>query len=612
MSIDNFLGTAPNRQQLAWQAMGMYAFIHFTVNTFTGREWGDGTEPEDIFNPTELNCDQWCKVISEAGFKGVVLTAKHHDGFCLWPSKYTKHSVASSKWRKGKGDVVGELAKSAKKFGLKLGLYLSPWDRHEKTYGSGEKYNRFYRNQLKELFETYGGKNGEDIFIAWFDGACGEGPNGKVQVYDYDGCVKVIRKYAPNAAIFGQMGDHRDIRWCGNESGYAGNPNWATMNTYVDANHNHDLQHGVPNGKFWWPSEVDVSIRPGWFYHAAEDSRVRSLESLLDIFYNSVGRGSCLHLNFPPDQRGLIHENDVARVQEWKLVLDKTFAEDFCDGAESMSSSEWEVTVEFGKKRLLNIIRLSEDTRFGQRVAAFKVDFRNEKGEWELLAEDQTISFSKLLRTKAVKTDAIKVTVLEALDVPYLQELGAYYQPPLLFAPQIARDCDGNITLSSSQNVDMYYTLDGSAPNKKSEKYTGPIKAAEAGTIRAVAVLPKGVKNSWPEIKSKPESMLRFGIAGKGIKVIREKSRIGVDTGKKRPVSGFILTEGQRMMGASGAYKFYAGKQLVAEGNFDNIHNNPIPQIVEFKQPVEARTCYLEAVDSNRSAENAKIMLEVF
>ena len=672
-------GATPTRQQLAWQNMGMYAFIHFTVNTFTGREWGDGTESEDTFHPTRMDCEQWCRIIRDAGFKGVVLTAKHHDGFCLWPSRYTTHSVQYSTWRDGKGDVVGELAKAAKKYGLKLGLYLSPWDRHEKTYGSGEPYNEFYRNQLRELLTTYGGPNGEDLFITWFDGACGEGPNGKVQVYDYDKAAAIIRECAPNAVIFGHMGDHRDIRWCGNERGYAGSPNWATLNEYRDVSGDDGLQHGDVNGRHWWPSEVDVSIRPGWFYHPEEDAQVHSLEHLLDIWYHSVGRGSSLNLNFPPDRRGLIHENDAERIHEFKIVLDKTFSVNFAAGASVRASNErgpdfrgermtdgspdtfWapedgvtecEAVLELGKIRRLNVVSLKEYTQLGERVAAFSIEYRTPSGEWEKLIDDTTISFRKILRTETVETNALKLKITNALACPCIQEFSAYYQPPLRFAPVIARETDGTITLTAPSNeVRIHYTLDNSVPDADSPEYTGPFRIREAGILRAISVLRPGVENAYPEIRSNPESLLRFGVAMDEWRVLGADSEydwnnrkenllssdrklwltgkdtpyphwIAVDTGKKQQIRGLIVTPPKTAecdMGPVFRYRILVGdtpetiETPVAEGTFDNIRNNPLPQIVNFPSPVSARCFRFEALESaNGSCYAGLTRIELF
>lgn len=658
-------GATPNRQQLAWQEMGMYAFLHFTVNTFTGREWGDGTEPEDCFNPSELDCGQWCRIIAEAGFKGAVLTAKHHDGFCLWPSKYTTHSVRYSKWRDGKGDVVGDFVRAAKQYGLKVGLYLSPWDRHEKTYGSGEAYNEFYANQLRELLTNYGGPGGRDIFITWFDGACGEGPNGKVQEYDFERSYAVIRECAPEAVIFGHMGEHRDLRWCGNERGFAGSPNWATIEEYRMAL----LQNGTPGGRYYWPSEVDVSIRPGWFYHRYDDVLVHSLEHLLDIWYHSVGRGSCLNLNLPPDTRGLIHEQDERRVRELKAVLDRTFREDFAAGAAVSASDErcgdfragnltdgsgetyWathdgvtqaEAVVELGAVRKLNVILLKEYSQLGERVSEFEVEYRTEDGGWRTLVKDTTISFRKILRTPTVETGALKLKITGALACPCIQEFGAYYQPPILFAPVIRRSPDGTVTLScQTGSARIHYTLDGSQPTVHSPCYSAPVQVREAGMIRAISVFPDGMANEYPEITAAPESALRFGVAADEWRVLAADSEdsetpkesvirsddsfwrtapevpyphfLTVDTGKRQMIRGFLLTPTDEPYWPIARYRILVGDSpesvdtVVREDSLDNTENNAGVQTIVLDRPVEARYFRFEALESAKGIPVAAV-----
>lgn len=660
-------GATPSRQQLAWQEIGMYAFLHFTVNTFTGREWGDGTEPEDIFNPTELDCEQWCRIIAGAGFKGAVLTAKHHDGFCLWPSKYTTHSVRYSKWRNGRGDVVGDFVKAAKKYGLKVGLYLSPWDRHEKSYGSGEAYNEFYANQLRELLTNYGGPGGEDIFITWFDGACGEGPNGKVQVYDFERSCAVIRECAPDAVIFGHMGDHRDLRWCGNERGFAGSPNWATIDEYRQDL----LQNGTPGGRHYWPSEVDVSIRPGWFYHKYDDALVHSLEHLLDIWFHSVGRGSCLNLNLPPDPRGLIHEQDERRVQELKLVLDRTFRENFAAGAPASASNErgdgfraanltdgsdttcWatddsvtqaEAVIELGAARRLNVVKLREHSPLGERVAEFEIEYRTASGEWRTLIKDTTISFRKILRTPTVETDALKLKITRSLACPCIQEFAAYYQPPILFAPTIRRTSDGTITLACrTENAELHYTFDGTQPTAASPRYRAPIPVREAGMIRAISRFPDGVANEYPEITTAPETALRFGIAADGWRVLSADSedpenpkenairsdntlwlsaenapfphQLTIDTGRMQTIHGFIFTPPDEPHWPIARYRILTGdspetiRDVVVEDSFDNTENNAGVQIIPLAHPVEARFFRFEALESAKCIPAAAVKL---
>ena len=657
-------GAVPSRQQLLWQEMGMYAFIHFGINTFTGREWGDGSESEDLFQPTEMNCEQWCRILREAGFKGVVLTAKHHDGFCLWPSRFTTHSVQSSKWRGGCGDVVGDLAAAARKYGLKLGVYLSLWDRHEKTYGQGEPYNEFYLAQLRELLGAFGGENGRDIFIVWFDGACGEGPNGKRQQYDFSGIADLIHELAPEAVILGHLGEYRDIRWCGNEKGFAGSPNWATLNDY-SKEPGGGLLNGHVNGKHWWPSEVDVSIRPGWFYHPEEDPLVHSLEHLLEIFYHSVGRGSCLNLNIPPDRRGLIADPDAERLHEFHLVLKRTFEHNLAAGAEVTVSSErapdfrgdrmtdgnpetfWavedgvtecEAVFELGEIRRLNVVSLKEHTQLGQRVEAFSVDFRNSSGEWEKLLEDSTISFRKILRTKTVETPALRLRITRSLACPCIREFSVYYQPPILSAPSISRDPDGTIRISApNDEVSIHYTLDGTRPTVSSPLYTGPFQIRDSAFLRAVSVLRSGCgENAFPEIRSNPEASLRFGRVLEHCRVLGADSEwdeahsrdhavsaddriwmtaqsapyphwISIDIGEIQLIRGILFTPSVfrgACLGPIRRYRILAGdspdriRTPVAEGVFDNMQNNPVPQTIVFSSPIPARYFRFEALES--------------
>src|SRR5512140_3456483 len=322
-------GPVPTARQLRWHEMEFYGFVHFTVNTFTDREWGYGDEDEKIFNPTDFDANQIASTAKLAGMRGLILTCKHHDGFCLWPSKYTTHSVKSSAWKNGKGDVVGELSKACRKQGLRFGVYLSPWDCNHKDYGRPE-YITYYRNQLRELLTQYG-----DIFTVWFDGANGgRGYYGGARetrkidprtYYDWDNTRSIVRELMPMAVMFSDAGP--DFRWVGNENGIAGDPCWATINAAgrYPGGSSEGLTTGERPGTDWIPPECDVSIRPGWFYHAKEDAQVKTPAKLLEIYYKSVGRGACLNLNLPPDRRGRIHENDIASLREFRRLLDATF-----------------------------------------------------------------------------------------------------------------------------------------------------------------------------------------------------------------------------------------------------------------------------------------------
>ncbi|MFI5379910.1 MAG: alpha-L-fucosidase, partial [Tepidisphaerales bacterium] len=319
----------PSPQQVEWQRRELTTFVHFGVNTFTNREWGEGKENEKIFNPEKLDARQWARAAKAGGSKLIILTAKHHDGFCLWPSKYTNHSVKSSPWKDGKGDVVREFVDAARAEELKVGLYLSPWDRNAPSYGDSPKYNEYYRNQLTELLTNYG-----EITEVWFDGACGEGPNGKRQVYDWPAVHELVLRLQPAALMFSDAGP--GVRWIGNERGTAGDPCWSVVNSKIwiapgkaadgarDANKS--LQNGDPAGDAWIPGECDVSIRPGWFNHPAEDGKVKTPDQLVDLYFKSVGRNALLLLNVPPTRDGLFHDNDVRNLAEFRHKLDNIFA----------------------------------------------------------------------------------------------------------------------------------------------------------------------------------------------------------------------------------------------------------------------------------------------
>jgi alpha-L-fucosidase len=429
-------------------------FVHFTVNTFTDREWGDGTEDERVFNPTQLDARQWARAAKAGGFQMIVLTAKHHDGFCLWPSRYTGHSVCKSPWKGGKGDVVGELAEACRAEGLKLGLYLSPWDRHDESYGDSPRYNAHYRHQLAELLSNYG-----PISEVWFDGACGEGPNGKRQEYDWPGYVALVRALQPDALIFSDAGP--DIRWIGNERGVAGDPNWAPVNPLrvpeignSTADGINALQHGDAGGTVWRPGECDVSIRPGWFWHAEEDSKVRSVEDLVDLYFNSVGRNSVLLLNVPADRRGLLSDTDVARLAAFRSRLNAIFGKDAARGKAASASnvrggdaafaaaaatdgrddtywctndgvtSGW-LEVDLGKPATINVACVQEVVRLGQRVEAYHVESWNGTG-WQTVVSGTTIGHKKLDRFPRITTRRVRLVIDKSRACPMIQSFGLF------------------------------------------------------------------------------------------------------------------------------------------------------------------------------------------
>jgi len=440
----------PTPQQVAWQELEFICFTHFGINTFTNREWGDGREDPKLFNPTEFNADQWVAACKDAGMKMIILTAKHHDGFCLWPSKHTEHSVKNSPWRDGKGDIVKEVADACRRGGIKFSVYLSPWDRHEKTYGS-EAYNEFYKNQLRELLTNYG-----EIVEVWWDGACGEGPNGRRQVYDWDGYIETVRKLQPKAVIFGQG---PDVRWVGNENGLARESEWSVLPYKVGDRRGKDLGHRkyLAGAKrlMWYPAECDVSIRPGWFYHANQDGRVKSLKHLLDIYYRSVGRNSVLLLNIPPDRRGLFHENDVARLKELRAVLDETFKTNLAAGAKVTATNtrsgfkpagatdgkgdtywttaddviEASLEIDLGKPVTFDRAMIQEMVSTGQRIEAFKLEAMVD-GQWKEIARATTVGYKRLLKFPEVTAARVRLTILDSRDCPTIRAFGLYKASP--------------------------------------------------------------------------------------------------------------------------------------------------------------------------------------
>lgn len=455
----------PSPRQLRWQELEMTAFFHFGINTFTDREWGQGHEDKKLFNPTQLDADQWVKVCKEAGIKLAILTAKHHDGFCLWPSKYTEHSVKNSPWKGGKGDIVSEVANACRKQKMGFGVYLSPWDITEASYGT-DAYNDFFVNQLTELLTNYG-----KVDEVWFDGACGEGPNGKKQVYDFERYYALIRKLQPEATI-AIMGP--DVRWVGTESGYGRETEWSVMpvdsiiqesiakNSQTDATFapigdmtESDLasRPKIMNAKglIWYPSEIDVSIRPGWFYHKAEDTRVKTPEKLYDIYFSSVGRNGVLLLNIPPDKKGLIHKNDVKSLKKWKKLLDRTFSENMAKGAIAHCANGKNVEALFDQKndthfttahadtttsieiqldgqKTFDVLLLQENIRVGQRVEAFTLEAWHQN-QWKHIVSGTTIGYKRLLRFEPITASKVRLNILSSRLNPTISEMGLYKMP---------------------------------------------------------------------------------------------------------------------------------------------------------------------------------------
>lgn len=452
----------PSEAQLDWHEMELNAFIHFTTNTFTDKEWGYGDEDPAIFNPTQIDVDQWITTLKDAGFKGVILTCKHHDGFALWPSEYTDHDIANSPYKDGQGDIVKEVSEACKRHGLKFGVYLSPWDRNRADYGQ-PSYITYYRNQLKEIFNNYG-----PIFEMWFDGANGgDGYYGgareereidRATYYDWPTTISMVRDLQPEPEVLFFSDAGPDIRWVGNERGIAGETNWNTLTTdtlYAGKAGIEDLlATGSPDGKEWIPAEVDVSIRPGWFYHAKEDSLVKTPQQLFDIYLSSVGRGSTLLLNIPPDRRGLIHENDVKALKEWTKLLDEAFKTNLAANAKASASSYrgnadtytatnltdgdpetyWatddsvktgSITIDLGEVQDIRYVMLQEYIQLGQRVSSFTIDIWQDDA-WKPVAEETTIGYKRIIPLDTVSTDKIRMQLQATKACPAIANIAVY------------------------------------------------------------------------------------------------------------------------------------------------------------------------------------------
>lgn len=650
----------PTENQLRWQNMESYAFVHFSTNTFTDQEWGSGADDPRIFNPTNLDCRQWARVCKEAGMKGIIITAKHHSGFSLWPSKYTEYSVKNSPWKNGKGDIVGDLAAACKEYGLKLGIYLSPWDRNSADYGKPE-YITYFRNQLKELLTNYG-----DIFEIWFDGANGGsgyygGANETRQIdrttyYDWKNTYKLIRELQPNIVIWNDNGDRADLRWVGTESGYVGETNWSLLNATGDVPENM-LRHGVENGDSWVPGEVNTSIRPGWFYHTYEDSRVKTVSQLMTTYYNSVGRNAPLLLNFPIDRRGLIHEIDERNSAQFAEAVkaafsvnlaakakvtasqvrgnDKTFdaSKATDEGLDTYWTTDDGVTkgsliLNFGKPTPFNNFMVQEYIRLGQRVKGFRLEALV-NGEWKELANQTTIGYKRILRFQTVAATQVRLTITDAKASPLISNIGVYNAPLLLTAANISRNKSGLVSITTDdKEAAVYYTLDGSTPTKNSRKYVQPFQTQ--GKVHVKTMVYDSNSN-----KKGPVSEEKFDIIHKDWKIVGiEDNRttdiidgntttawyqpgdkklpvdVVIDLGKPQNLTGFKYLPGQN--GTNGIitqYQFFVSDdsqqwKLVDEGEFSNIQNNPLWQLKHFSA-VKAKYIKLRALHNTQNNDGA-------
>jgi len=466
----------PTPAQRAWQDIGFTGFIHFGPNTFTDREWGHGDEPAAVFSPTALDARQWVRVMKDAGIGGVVITAKHHDGFCNWPTALSRHSVRSSPWKQGSGDVLRELSDACREAGMRFGVYLSPWDRNNPAYGTGEAYNQYFRDQLREVLTSYG-----PVFEVWFDGACGEGPNGKRQQYDFPSFERTVRELQPNAVIFSDVGP--DIRWVGNEQGWAGETCWSMLKAKGHGRGadnpppTRSLTEGDEDGEAWIPAECDVSIRPGWFYHAHEDDKVKGPAQLFDLWERSIGHNANFHLNFPVDRRGLIHERDAAAARGLRTLVDAAYGPgtDLArgrttavtqvrgvtpggaherptgspfDGSKAVDgdpATYWAtddgtraatIEVELDPMRAFDRVVLAEPIELGQRVRRFRVSVpadpgtSNDRRDWRTIAEGTTIGHRRIVRVPLTSAPCVRIEILDARACPLVSHVGVHRTVP--------------------------------------------------------------------------------------------------------------------------------------------------------------------------------------
>lgn len=629
--------------------METYGFVHFGLNTFNDLEWGYGNTPASTFNPTELDCEQWVRTIKAAGLKGVILTAKHHDGFCLWPTATTEYSVKNSPWKNGQGDMVRELSEACKKHGLKFGLYLSPWDRNHPEYGRQE-YLEAYHRQIHELATGYG-----PLFEYWFDGANGGngwygGTNETRSIdpntyYQYERACDTIKKYHPDIMIFG--GTVPDIRWIGNEEGWAGATQWSPYSPGKEKNPRQS-QWGMEDGEQWLGGECDVSIRPGWFYHTRENHQIKTLAHLVDLYYRSVGHNSNFLLNFPVALNGKISPQDSMRAVEWYHTIQNDLKDNLLKGCRVEASDErgrgfeakrttdgdWDsywatpdgtiqatLTFTFPRPTAVNRMLIQEYIPLGQRIKAFQIEYRD-KDSWKAVeAADSTttVGYKRIVRFRTVETEEIRIRFTDAKGPLCINNVEAYCAPALITEPTISRNLKSEVTISAGdKNAVIHYTTDGSIPTTASPQYTGSFLFASKGTVKAIACDPSTGKtgaaatadfdipaSDYTILKPKDKNtcIILDGNGYSAYYLPAGQREIELEVSPGMRICGFRYTpnQGRDARGHIDSYRLYIDGHLVSEGEFSNIKANPITQTVRFAPVAGSRIRFV----ATRIVDNA-------
>lgn len=651
----------PSDNQMRWQEMEYYAFIHYSLNTYTDQSWGYGNESLELFNPDNLDCREWARICKEAGMKGIIFTAKHHCGFCMWPSEYTEYSVKNTPWKDGKGDVVRELSEACKEYGLKFGVYLSPWDRNHASYGTDE-YITYFRNQLRELLSDYG-----PVFETWFDGAHGgTGYYGgadesrhieRKTYYQWKETFAMARELQPEIVIWNDGGDRGDLRWVGTEAGFVGETNWSQLNKEGDVEWGM-LHYGLEGGDSWVSAEVNTSIRPEWFYHPSEDMKVKTVPQLMETWYNSVGRNATLLLNIPVMPDGSIHPTDRQRLKEFAQAREDAFAHnlaakvkaesDECRGGcrrfapskavDCKSDTYWttdnevltgSIVMDFGKETAFNRFLVQEYIRSGQRVRSFVIEYMKD-GEWKKIQEATTIGYKRILCFPTVTSRYLRFTITDSRACPMISNIEVYRAPQILEAPAVMRNKAGDIIIRPVDSEStVLYTIDGTEPDMDSPVYDGPVSTEGKVVVNAMAYdrttsaaspvaaaafdLPR---TDWSVVGvSDPEAMCLFD--GDPVTAWHQDGggrlpvTLTVDLGKVLDVTGFRYLPDPTIWGPGiiTHYRLEVSEngrtwKTVSEGEFSNIKNNPVEQEKTF---LAARAKYVRLTALANTEGNSNI-----